>query len=53
MKYTYEIITHENVPYQSVKRIDENGNIDFIPMDEANPDYQRYLNPVDEPASKS
>ncbi len=45
MKYTYEVITHENIPYQSIKRIDENGDIAFIPFDEANPDYQRYLNP--------
>ena len=42
MKYT--IIENENhLPV--IKAEDENGNILFIPMDESNSDYQRYLNP--------
>jgi hypothetical protein len=44
MKYTYEIV--EN--YQGVKiikRVDEDGQEAWIPVDEANSDYQRYLNP--------
>jgi len=28
-----------------IQREDENGTIVFIPMDEGNADYQRYLNP--------
>jgi hypothetical protein len=42
MKYT--II--ENLFGQDIiQREDENGTIVFIPMDEGNADYQRYLNP--------
>jgi len=40
----YEIIQTEG--FASVlKRTDENGQIAWIPMDETNSDYQRYLNP--------
>ena len=28
-----------------IKRTTQDGTISFIPMDEANSDYQRYLNP--------
>jgi hypothetical protein len=42
MKYT--IIENEfHLPV--IKAEDENGNVIFIPMEEANSDYQRYLNP--------
>jgi hypothetical protein len=44
MKITYEIIEIEGrTPV--IKATDENGLIRFIPMDESNSDYQRYLNP--------
>jgi hypothetical protein len=43
-EYTYEIIVFDD-GLKSIKRIDTNGNVWFIPMDEANSDYQRYLNP--------
>jgi hypothetical protein len=44
MKYTYEEIT-DNFGNKSIKRTDENGQVAWIPMDEGNSDYQRYLNP--------
>ena len=41
---TYEIV--ENAPYTTViKRNNEDGSTTFIPIDESNSDYQRYLNP--------
>ena len=45
----YEI--YKNSFEQDVlKRIDEDGTIWYIPMDEGNSDYQRYLNPeADQP----
>ncbi len=42
MEYTYEIVTAKNI--NSLKRTGENGEITWIPMDEANSDYQAYLN---------
>ena len=45
MKYTYEVIEHDLIPYRSIKRTDKNGEVSFIPFDEANSDYQAYLNP--------
>ncbi len=42
MKYTIiESLFGKNI----IQREDENGTIVFIPMDEGNADYQRYLNP--------
>ena len=41
MKYTYQEVPEFNV----VIRTDEDGLITSIPMDEANSDYQAYLNP--------
>jgi hypothetical protein len=41
---TYEIITEEDGT-QTIKRTNEDGSVSFIPADEANSDYQRYLNP--------
>jgi len=40
---TYKEIKLENNTY--IERTDEDGSIWAIPMDEANSDYQRYLNP--------
>ncbi len=39
----YEIIENEDTSI--LKRTDDDGTIWFIPMDESNSDYQRYLNP--------
>jgi hypothetical protein len=43
MPFTYEVIKEETGSI--IKRTDENGVIAWIPMDKANSDYQRYLNP--------
>jgi hypothetical protein len=43
MKLTYEIITDE-LGSKILKATDEAGKEFWIPMDEANSDYQRYLN---------
>ena len=45
MEYTYEIEVSTLGKNEILKRTDENGVITWIPMDEANSDYQRYLNP--------
>lgn len=47
MKYTYEIITAKNT--ESLKRTDENGEIVWIPINEANADYQAYLRWLENP----
>jgi len=56
----YEIIEHELFG-RSLRRTNADGSVSSIPMDEANSDYQRYLNPEaeqstpivkDEPAAK-
>lgn len=44
MKYTYEVITDELSQGKIIKRTDADGLIAWIPMDEANSDYQAYLN---------
>jgi hypothetical protein len=44
MKYTYELITSE-LGGEILRRVDEQGKETWIPIDEANSDYQRYLNP--------
>jgi len=41
MKYTYEVKTELNI----IIRTDENGLVVSIPINEANSDYQEYLNP--------
>jgi hypothetical protein len=41
MPFTYEIIEEEFASI--IKRTDENGLVAWIPMDEANSDYQAYL----------
>lgn len=45
---TYEEVTTESGT-QFIKRTNEDSSINWIPMDEANSDYQRYLNPDAEP----
>ena len=50
MKYTYELIEDITINTKSIKRVDEDGNEAWIPLEEANSDYQRYLNPeADQP----
>jgi ATP/maltotriose-dependent transcriptional regulator MalT len=49
--FTYEVIEEEHSSI--VKRTDENGNVAWIPMDESNSDYQRYLNPEAEQSTPS
>ena len=44
MTLKYEIIELENFK-PILQRTDEDGKVWTIPMDEANSDYQRYLNP--------
>lgn len=41
MAITYEIVTTVNG--DSIKRINDDGTATWIPIDEANSDYQRYL----------
>jgi hypothetical protein len=41
-KFTYELITDE-LGQEVIKRTDADGKIWWIPMDEANSDYQAYL----------
>jgi hypothetical protein len=60
----YEIIEntdHKGTVEKLLKRDNKDGSVSFIPMDEANSDYQRYLNPeaeqstpivIDETATK-
>ena len=43
MESTYDVITTDKG--QVLKRTDPNGLVWWIPMDEANSDYQAYLNP--------
>ena len=46
MKPIYEEVTTE-LGNAILKRTDEDGKVWWIPMDEANADYQAYLNPVE------
>ena len=48
MKITYEVLAD----YNTIKATDENGKEYFIPMDEANSDYQRYLRWVEDPEAE-
>ena len=41
----YEIIEANELNSKMIKRTDEDGKVWWIPVDEANSDYQRYLNP--------
>ena len=51
MKYTYEIEIGELSKVEVLKRTDENGIVSFIPMDEANSDYQAYLASLEAPTA--
>lgn len=42
----YEVIEHELFG-KSLRKINADGSVSSIPMDEANSDYQAYLNPVE------
>jgi hypothetical protein len=44
MEYTYEKITND-FGIELIMRTDQMGLISWIPIDEANSDYQEYLNP--------
>jgi hypothetical protein len=46
MKPTYEIIESSLMGIESkvLKKTDIDGTVSWIPIDEANPDYQAYLN---------
>ena len=47
MKLTYKLIENDfNMSY--IERTEENGTISYIPLDEANSDYQAYLASLDE-----
>jgi hypothetical protein len=46
MEYTYEIVSAKNI--DSLKRIDKNGDVAWVPMDPANRDYQEYLKSLEE-----
>ena len=52
-KAIYEIIEAEGLTPQRIKRIDADGKVWWIPVDEANSDYQRYLNPEAEQSTPS
>lgn len=45
MKITYEI---QDEGF-TIKQVDENGLVSFIPMSETNADYQRYLRWLEKP----
>lgn len=47
MIYEYEKVTTDNGS-DYIKRTDENGLYSFIPVDEANSDYQAYLESLKE-----
>jgi hypothetical protein len=43
---TYEVIKDEE-GLETIKRVNEDGSISFIPTNKNNADYQAYLNPVE------
>jgi hypothetical protein len=45
MEYTYEIVKDELTQSEILKRTDADNLVAWIPVDPANSDYQRYLNP--------
>jgi hypothetical protein len=52
MTFIYEEVTSENNE-KMLKRTDENGLVSWVPLDPANSDYQRYLNPEAEQSTPS
>jgi hypothetical protein len=53
MTINYEEVVSEMSGNTVIKRVNEDGSISFIPKDEANSDYQRYLNPEAEQSTPS
>jgi hypothetical protein len=49
--YEYEEVTE--LGSTMLKRTDKNGSVAWIPLDPANSDYQRYLNPEAEQSTPS
>jgi len=49
----YEIIEDSETGIKIVKRTNDDGSLSFIPMDEANADYQAYLNKDTLPSNSS
>lgn len=45
----YQIIEATETSSGAIQRTDKDGTIWFIPFDEANPDYQRYLRWLENP----
>lgn len=45
---TYKVIISEISGSSFIERINYNGTIDYIPMNEANSDYQEYLKWIEE-----
>jgi hypothetical protein len=48
-KPIYETVTNEEYNDTQIKRTNPDGSISWIPMDEANSDYQRYLRWLENP----
>jgi hypothetical protein len=44
----YEIVKDERTGAEILKRIDTDGKIWWIPMEDSNSDYQAYLNPAEQ-----
>ena len=49
MKYLYKVIKDDLSNTEVISQIDENGLESFIPKDEGNSDYQRYLRWLENP----
>jgi hypothetical protein len=45
IKYNHCPFDAESLTVEHIERINEDGTVSWIPIDEANSDYQRYLNP--------
>ena len=48
-----EITVTEPMPFSYIEKTDNEGIVSFIPKDQANSDYQRYLNPEAEQSTPS
>ena len=51
MMITYEKVQDDISGKLSIKRINDDGTQSWIPVDEANSDYQQYLKSLDEAAT--
>ena len=47
--FNYEVIKDET--QEVIKRIDSDGNIDWVPIDPANSDYAAYLTSLEAPTA--